>query len=283
MNTPMPENAALRAWQEQITACRDARLETEDQSWQRAAGWYEDWARHNDYVQLTLPRLMPYINDAARILEIGPGTGAFTLPFARAARQVVAIEPLIDMREILQRNLAGTGLSNVEIIAQPIEVALGNLTGHFDLAFVSFSLYNVTAIDLVNQSLMRVAKRTMALMGTGEPRPWYRELYSRWLGKSLVPPPQLLPFYTVLAEMGIYADVQIYHSSYNYVFDSEEALVDWWQHYFHLGEDQRAALRASLLPHVERRDSQIGIFSQSRVALLSIEHGRNWLGDTAVC
>jgi len=279
----MPENAALRAWQEQVAACRNARLETEDQSWQRAAGWYEDWVRHNDYVQLTLPRLMPYIQDTARILEIGPGTGAFTLPFAHAARQVVAIEPSKDMREILQRNLTASEVENVEIMEQPIEVALGNLTGQFDLAFASFSLYNVTAIDVLIQGLMRVAKWIMALMGTGEPRPWYRELYARWRGKPPVPSPQLPPFYAVLAEMGIYADVQIYHSSYNYVFDSEEALVDWWQHYFHLGEDQRAALRASLLPHVERRGSQIGIYSQSRVALLSIEHGRNWLGETVIC
>jgi hypothetical protein len=61
MNTPMLENTALQAWQEQVTVCCNARLETEDQSWQRAA-WYEDWVRHNDYVQLTPIRIIhsPY-------------------------------------------------------------------------------------------------------------------------------------------------------------------------------------------------------------------------------
>ena len=76
--------------------------------------------------------------------------------------------------------------------------------------------------------------------------------------------------------MGIYADVQVYHSSYNYGFDTEEALVDWWQRYFHLDESQRTALHASLLPQIEKHDLQIGIFSQSRMALVSIERGRNW-------
>ncbi len=279
----MRENTALQAWQEQVIACRNARLETEDQSWQRAAAWYEDWVRHNDYVQLTLPHLLPYIHDEARILEIGPGTGAFTLPFARAARQVVVVEPSSEMRAILKHNLAAEGIKNVEILAQPIETAVGDLPGPFDLAFASFALYNVTAIDVVIRGLLQATKRTMALMATGEPRPWYRELYARWRGQPPVPPPQLLPFYAVLAEMGIYADVQVYHSSYNYVFDTEDALVDWWQRYFHLGQEQREALRANLMSLVERRGSQVGVFSQSRIALVSIEQGHNWMGETAAC
>ncbi len=279
----MPENTALQTWQEQIMACRNARLETEDQSWQRAAAWYEDWVWHNDYVQLTLPRLAPFIHTEAHILEIGPGTGAFTLPFARVARQFVAVEPSSDMRTILKKNLDAAGIENVRIIAQPIEAALGNMKEQFDLAFASFSLYNVTAIDAVIRGLIRAAKRTMALMGTGEPRPWYRELYVRWRGKPPVPPPQLPPFYAVLAEMGIYADVQVYHSSYNYVFDTEEALVDWWQRYFQLEEDQREGLRASLLPQIEWLGSQVGIFSQSRIALVSINRERNGTGEVAAC
>jgi ubiquinone/menaquinone biosynthesis C-methylase UbiE len=273
----MLENTALHAWQEQITAYRKARLETEDQSWQHVAAWYEDWVRYNDYVQLTLPRLLPYIHNGARILEIGPGTGAFTVPFAVTARQVVVVEPSLEMRAILQHNLAVGEIENVEIIAQPVETAVGNLKGQFDLAFASFSLYNVSAIDMIFRDLMRLAKRTMVLIGTGEPISWYWDLYLRWRGKSPVPAPQLSPFYAVLTELGIYADVQIYQSSYNYVFDTEETLVDWWQRYFQLGEDQRAALRASLLPWVERRDPQVGIFSQSRIALVSIERGRNWI------
>ena len=273
----MLENTALQAWQEQIAAYRKARLETEDQSWQHVAAWYEDWVRYNDYVQLTLPRLQPYLHNEARILEIGPGTGAFTVPFSAAAGQIAAVEPSPELRAILQQKLAAREIENVEIIAQPVESALGILMGQFDLAFASFSLYNVSAIDMVIRDLMRLAKRTMVLIGAGEPIPWYWDLYSRWRGKSPVPAPQLFPFYAVLIESGIYADVQIYQSSYNYVFDTEEALVDWWQRYFQLNEDQRAALRASLLPWVEKRGPQVGIFSQSRVALVTIERGRNWI------
>lgn len=34
----------------QVAACREARLESEDEAWQRAAEWYQDCVRHNDYV-----------------------------------------------------------------------------------------------------------------------------------------------------------------------------------------------------------------------------------------
>jgi SAM-dependent methyltransferase len=267
---------ALFNWQEQVIACRNARLETEEQAWQRSAAWYENWVRHNDYVQITLPRLSPFIHSGARILEIGPGTGAFTLPIARRARQVVAVEPSPHIREILKHNLAATEITNVEIISHPIETALEHLTEPFDLAFASFSLYNVMAIDAVIEGLLRVANWTMVLIGTGEPLPWRQDLNLRWRKNPLVTSPQLPQFFALLAEMGIYPDVQIYYSSYNYVFETEEALVDWWWRYFHLGEEQREALRVSLLPLVERRGSQIGVFSQSRLALVSIERGRNW-------
>ncbi len=279
----MSKTNALAEWQEQVSACRSACWETEDQAWQRAAAWYEDWVRHNDYVQLTLPLLLPFIHSGARILEVGPGTGAFTVPLARSAREVVAVEPSPNMREILNRNLAEAEITNVNIIKKPIEEAVRDLDDCFDLVFASFSLYNVLAIDIVIRDLMRVAKRIVALMGTGESRAWYRDIYQRFRGKNPVPPPQLPHFYAMLSEMGIYADVQGFRSSCNNIFDSEDELVDWWQYYFHLDETERAALRTSLLPLVERRGHQIGIYSRRGAALISIERGRNWLGDTQTC
>ncbi|MBM4431579.1 MAG: hypothetical protein FJ026_14725, partial [Chloroflexi bacterium] len=90
MTSPEP-GAAFRQWQAQILACREARLESEAEAWQRAAEWYQDWVRHNDYVEQVLPRLLAILGPRARVLEIGPGSGAFTLPLARAVHEVVAV------------------------------------------------------------------------------------------------------------------------------------------------------------------------------------------------
>lgn len=273
--TSLGPGGALLRWQAQIVACREARLESEDQAWQRAAEWYQDWVRHNDYVDLVLPRLLAVVGPTARVLEIGPGSGAFTVPLARAVQEVVAVEPSADLRAVLRRNLALAGIGNIRLVPQQIEEAVETLAGPFDLAFASYSLYNVETIDVVIRNLVHLARHVVALLGTGEPREWEQDLYRRFLGGERVAPPQVQYFYPLLLEMGIYADVQVFWTSYNYVYDSEEALVEWWQRRFHLPESERPALRAALLPLTEWRDGQIGIYRRSRAALVWIERGRN--------
>lgn len=273
--TGLGPGMALLQWQAQIAACRQARLESEDEAWQRAAEWYQDWVRHNDYVDQVLPRLLTVLGPTARVLEIGPGSGAFTLPLARAVQEVVAVESSAEMCAVLRRSLAQAGIDNVRLLPQQIEEMVETLAGPFDLAFASYSLYNVEAIDVVIRNLVHLAQHVVVLMGSGEPREWEQDLYRRFLGMERVAPPQAQYLYPLLLEMGIYADVQVFWTSYNYVYDSEEALVEWWQRRFHLPESERSALRAALLPLTERRDGQLGIYQRSRAALLWIERGRN--------
>ncbi len=280
--TNQAPTTALQRWQEQVAACRAARWESEDEAWQRAAEWYQDWVQHNDYVSLVLPRLLKAVGPRARVLEIGPGSGAFTRPLACIARQVVAMEPSADMRAVLAHNLAQAGIANVHIIPRPVEslreVAREEkeaLAGSFDLALASYSLYNVTEIDVVIRELVRLAQHVVALMGTGELEEWYCDLHRRFRGGDPVPPPQVQYFYPVLLEMGIYANVEVFWTSYNYVYDSEEAMIEWWRRRFHLPEAERPALRSALLPLAERRDGQLGIYRRSRAALVWIERGRN--------
>src|SRR5512143_2773666 len=50
------------------------------------------------------------------IIEIGPGLGALTLPLARAARKVYAIEKDRNLSAILKSELPANGISNVELV-----------------------------------------------------------------------------------------------------------------------------------------------------------------------
>jgi hypothetical protein len=243
--------------------------------WQRVSGWYEDWVRHNDYVRLLMDRLRPLTNGRSRVLEIGPGVGGLTVPLAVRVREVVAVEPSADMRAALGRKLASARNGNVRVIPKTIEEGLKDIDGHFDLALASYSLYNVEAIDKVMRGLVKRSEHVVALMGTGEGRSWYRDLERQFRDDEPVSPPQVQYLYPALLEMGIYADVEVFWTSRNYVFDSEAALVAYWMHRFGLSERERPALRAVLLDLAERRGSQIGIYGRSRAALVSIERGRN--------
>jgi protein-L-isoaspartate O-methyltransferase len=87
------EGTAIREWKRQIAAYRRQRGRVDGELWGRLAPWYDDWVAHNDYVTLVLPKLRPGLGPDTRVLEIGPGSGAFTLPLARMAAGVVAVEP----------------------------------------------------------------------------------------------------------------------------------------------------------------------------------------------
>lgn len=266
---------ALLAWREQVAACRREREEEDHQVWQRLGGWYDAWVRHNDYVDLVLPRLLRHLSSTARVLEIGPGSGGFTLPLAPAVEQIIAVEPSAKMRDVLTCNLAEAAITNVRLVPHPVEEVLEEIDGSFDLALASHSLYNVAPIDAVLRGLVRLARHVVILIGTGEQRGWYQDLHRRFKGKERIASPHFEHLYPLLLAMGIYADVEIIWTSANYVYDSQQAMVDWWLGHFHLDETKRAGLGAGLLPLARQQGDQIGIYERRRTALIWIDRERN--------
>jgi len=253
---------------------REERGASEVQMWERLARWQDRWVQHNDYVSLFLPKLQALLGPKARVLEIGPGSGAFTLPLAQSVREIVALEPAATMGDVLTRNLCAAGVDNVRVVPQRVEEGLADLGGPFDLVLASHSLYNVRPIDRVVRELVDLAPQVVILMGTGERRAWFQSLYHRFKGRERVPPPHVGHFYPVLLDIGILADVEIVWTSYNYVFESEGALLGWWAGYFGL-EAHHDALRSALLGLAERRDGTIGLYDRRRTAWIRIDRARS--------
>jgi 2-polyprenyl-3-methyl-5-hydroxy-6-metoxy-1,4-benzoquinol methylase len=266
---------ALQEWQQRIDACRMERDESDEEMWQRSAYWYDTWVQQNDYVELILPRLLQRVGSTARVLEIGPGSGAFTLPLASNVEEVVAFEPSSAMQQILAQNLTKAGITNVRLVPSRFEDELIEVDRSFNLALASHSLYNVKSINMVIQGIVRLARHVFILMGSGEQRKWYRRLHRRFTGKDRLSSPHFQYFYPVLLDMGIYADVEIIRTSANYVYDSEEELIEWWMRHFRLKEDCREELGTAIMKIAERRGNHIGIFDHRRTALVQIDRERN--------
>ncbi len=264
---------ALDRWQQQIVACRQARAEPDSQAWQRTAQWYSLWVEQNDYVEKTLARLRPLVDTDTRVLEIGPGSGGFTLPLAGIVREIVAVEPSPGMRAELARNLAEAGRTNVRIFPSRIEEGLDEIEGPFDLALASYSLYNVLPIDDVLRSLTRRANLLVALMGDGKQEVWYRDLYQRFRGHPPVSPPQVQFLHPLLREMGLDARVELVQTSANYVYPNEASMLDQWMWRLRIDPSRRAELETMLLPLAERHNGHIGIYRQRQMALVWIVNG----------
>lgn len=264
---------ALERWKEQIELCRKERSEHDAQHWKKAAGWYQTWVRENDYVEKTLPYLQSHLGREAQVLEIGAGTGAFTISLAQNADRLIAIEPSSGMREILKEKRKRGGYKNIQILPQKIEDCLPLIkeAAPFQLMFASFSLYNVKRIDVLLETLLPLTNYLAILLGSGAVSPWKQSLYKQFRGESRVIPPQLDFLYPVLLDMGLYADVRIIPTSQNYVFSDWDRLISWWRNKLQVEEHQREELREALLPLVTKRNGHVGIFQERLMALVCLD------------
>lgn len=74
------------------------------------------------------------------ILDIGAGSGAFAIPFAQSAAEIVAVEPAERMAELLKQRVQEAEARQVEIVVEPwetLDVEKREWSGRFDLVFAS--------------------------------------------------------------------------------------------------------------------------------------------------
>lgn len=90
-----------------------------------------------------------------RILDIGAGPGAFTLPLAQRAREVVALEPVAGMVAILKKTIQANRRKNTQVVEktwQEVDLEKEGFKGAFDLVFASMSP-GINNLAMVNKAL----------------------------------------------------------------------------------------------------------------------------------
>src|SRR5512141_2225044 len=83
-------------------------------------------------------RLPSLLSPSDRVLEIGAGTGIFTLAIARRCREVTAVDISASMLEILEGKAAGEGIGNIRTITGNAETM--NFGGPYTIACAFSSL-----------------------------------------------------------------------------------------------------------------------------------------------
>ena len=96
-------------------------------------------------------RLPSLFSPSDRVLEIGAGTGIFTLPIARRCREVTAVDISTNMLEILKGKAAGEGLANIRTITGDVETM--DVGGGYDVACAFSSLEYLSDLPTFFRSL----------------------------------------------------------------------------------------------------------------------------------
>ena len=94
---------------------RSARLDSEPERsrWRRMAATYNRNALHGNAPAFA-DAIAAMVHTGETVLEIGPGTGGFTVPVAGRAARVLAVDMSDAMLEVLGAELVARGLGNVE-------------------------------------------------------------------------------------------------------------------------------------------------------------------------
>ncbi|MDG6256507.1 MAG: class I SAM-dependent methyltransferase [Methanomicrobiaceae archaeon] len=209
--------------------------------------------------------LLP-VTPESRVLDIGSGPGPLTIPLARKAAHVTAVEPAAGMVAVLAERVGKAGLSNVDWVEKTWEETDpdADLQGPYDVVLASFSLtmYDIRA---ALQKMDAVSCGSVYLFEFVDGPLWDRMGAAIWEdlhGEPYVSGPKADCLWNVLYQMGIYANVLMRPLEKTYRFrDPEEAFAFFAPRYDARTAGQGAVLR-SYLAAINQADD--GTFLYSR-------------------
>jgi SAM-dependent methyltransferase len=211
--------------------------------WRRVARELDGGSRADPdhLLAFILGRLTPETS----VLDIGAGIGRWTVPIAKAARQVTAVEPLTGMRQVLAERAAAHGLTNLTIVDIPwmeAEVPPHDVAIAAHATYTTGELFNFACkMDAIARRTCYLALRVPAHDGViGELSEF---IHGRWHDS-----PNFIVGYNLLLSTGFYANVLMEPKSVRHWTDPTlDAAVARAKRHLHLmDEEQEAAVREIL-------------------------------------
>ncbi|OPY91047.1 MAG: 16S ribosomal RNA methyltransferase KsgA/Dim1 family protein [Syntrophus sp. PtaU1.Bin208] len=153
------------------------------------------------------------MNAGETVLEIGPGTGRWTIPVARSCRSVTAVEPTSAMANMLRENLDNAGLRNVDILTQSWEEASPPM---HDRIICAHGMYGSPDLAAFVRKMESCARKNCCLAVRLPPADGILGELSLKINGCRHDSPDAVVAYNALYNMGIYANVLV-----------EEVMAHW--------------------------------------------------------
>ena len=119
-HTPAMDTDWLALWEELAIAFRDTRPPGSSRMVERFRAMEREGPAPADEL---LDFILSRTGADQTVVDIGAGTGRWTIPLARAVRRVTAVDPTPAMEEMLRDKVAAAGLTNVEFVSATWEDA----------------------------------------------------------------------------------------------------------------------------------------------------------------
>lgn len=154
-----------------------------------------------------LPRISAHVDVDTVVLDVGAGTGRFSLALAAEAREVVALDPSEGMLRILTEQARSQGVSNVRTVLGRLEDR-HDVSG--DVVLCAHVLPVLPDARTFLARLDRVARRRVFVyLGAGSSDLRTDPLWRHFHGRSRPPLPSYLDAVALLRELGITVQVEV--------------------------------------------------------------------------
>lgn len=172
------------------------------------------------------------------VLDVGAGTGRHTLALAPHVARVTAVDPSKAMLDLLREDAAAQGLTNVDVIEKEWMEADVAPADH---VICSHVLYPIRDVVPFLRKLEGAARERVFIYLRADPLATDMGLWSEFYGVPLQAQPVHMDLVNVLAQEGVFADVDVVEHRFTLTFATLDDAVAQLRNGLCLREDDEAA------------------------------------------
>lgn len=237
--------------------------------WNRRAQSYHRATRARTASDPLFHRLSQIVTPDTTVLDVGAGTGRFTLALAPLVRQVIAVEPNAAMLGYLEQEASAQNLTNISPIPATWQDAPSDLQA--DIVIASHVLYPIREVDTFLAKLSAVTRQSCYLyMRAMHFDAFTAPLWQHFHGDTRQQQPGYIDALAVLYEMGIYANVEVVKTPGSMRFPSLDVAVEDLSEHLILPQDEstHTELRELLASWLVERDGMLAIPANEMVSAI---------------
>lgn len=193
---------------------------------------YEAYARRkkerpDDLLSFVLART----NNRHTVLDIGAGSGRWTIPLASVAGKVTAVEPSEAMRNILRQSIDNAGVDNIRIVASAWEES--DVEPH-DIIVSAHAMYSSPDFSSFVRRMEQYAREACYLALRLPARDGIINELSLLICGRYHDSPNAIIAYNALYSMGIYANVLVENRVHRWTNENLDDAFDRAKRHLHL-------------------------------------------------
>ncbi|TMS41062.1 MAG: methyltransferase domain-containing protein [Methanobacterium sp.] len=213
--------------------------------WDNIAPKFNQWMEKDDYPRELVSKIK--IEEGDTVFDIGCGNGAITIPLAKKAKSVTALDSSVKMLDILKEKANAEKLTNIKILNERIEDVKAHEIDPHEVVVASRSLNGIPDIQKELEKINEISQKHVYLTFWGEGSREFENEISKLLGRETHEHPNYTIVLNILQEMGIRANaVPLESDTRNFYSNMEETLdrIEW--RVGEMNEDEKVLVKKHL-------------------------------------